>query len=120
GIQATTLVKEEQRLGPRSLAEQRHDLLPRRQVHDWGIDDRVINLPELTEDPIDARQIVEARGGLAEEVERVVVALVPPLVLSPEPPLERLVRGRLDRIGGRLSHATRARRRAPVPRRRRD
>src|SRR5207247_4637357 len=119
GIQASPLVKDPGSLLPGPCPEQRHDPLPGFQVDDWGIFDRVVELAELAKDTVHPLVVVQVGRSLAEQVEGVVLPLVPPLVLAAEPPLEGLLGGRLDPVAGLLSHATQAQRPARAPRRRR-
>src|SRR2546423_12882638 len=116
GIEASLLVKHSHRLVPCPFPEQGYDLLPGFQIDNRGICDGIVELPELPEDGVHPLGVVEVGRRLAEQVERIVLALVSALVLAAEAPLERLLGGGLDAL---LSHASRAPRPGRAPRRRR-
>src|SRR5262249_6538810 len=76
--------------------EHPHDPLGRGQVDDGRVHVRVVEAPELQQDPIDPAHIADARLRLAEELDGIVVALAE---LEPTPMASLVLGRRLGLVG---------------------
>src|SRR5581483_9564192 len=85
------------------------------QADDRRIGHGVVELTQLAEDAVHAMRVVEVRGRLAEEIERVVVALVAALVLAAEASLEGALGGGLDWVVGAHSRTLSGSSASPLP-----